>query len=146
MSLAKNIMAMLLVTGSLWGCSLSQEREGDGSETLAGSQWRVEAIGDQPVAEGSTVTIGFSEDGRVFGSSSCNRYNGGWHVQGGTLEFSQMAATRMVCPDPAMAQENRFLELLEDVHRYQLEADGRLVLETPEGVTITAVPKGSEAV
>ena len=44
MSLAKNVMAMLLITGSLWGCSLNAEKEGGKPGSLAGSQWLVEEI------------------------------------------------------------------------------------------------------
>src|SRR5690606_40326810 len=73
MSLAKNVMAMLLITGSLWGCSLNAEKEGGEPGSLAGSQWLVEEIDGEPVLEGSEVTIGFTDEGRVFGSSSCNR-------------------------------------------------------------------------
>ncbi|MEC9084819.1 MAG: META domain-containing protein, partial [Pseudomonadota bacterium] len=110
----------------------------------AGSQWMVEEIDGEPVLEGSEVTIGFTDEGRVFGSSSCNRYNGGWHIQGQELVFSQMAATRMACPETLMQQENRFLKLLGDVHGYQFAADGRLVLETGQGVTILASPAAEQ--
>ncbi|CCG96896.1 conserved hypothetical protein; putative exported protein [Marinobacter nauticus ATCC 49840] len=144
MSLAKNVMAMLLITGSLWGCSLNAEKEGGKPGSLAGSQWMVEEIDGEPVLEGSEVTIGFNDEGRVFGSSSCNRYNGGWHIQGQELVFSQMAATRMACPETLMQQENRFLKLLGDVHGYQFAADGRLVLETGQGVTILASPAATQ--
>lgn len=143
MSLAKNILAMLLVTGSLWGCSLSQERATGKTMSLTGSQWQVEAIDGDPVAEDSDVTIAFSDEGRVSGSSSCNRYHGGWNASDNQLEFSRMAATRMACLEPLMQQENRFLKLLGDVRHYQFAADGRLVLETADGTRITAVPQPS---
>ncbi|MBN7770296.1 META domain-containing protein [Marinobacter daepoensis] len=145
MSLAKNIIAMLLVTGSLWGCSISQEQGGDGQMSLAGSQWLVEEIAGEPLVAESQVTIGFTDEGRVFGSSSCNRYNGGWHVQGEELTFSQMATTRMACPGTLMQQEDRFLKLLGDVHRYQVTSDGQLVLETDDGITILATPSSDPA-
>ncbi|OJS99078.1 META domain-containing protein [Marinobacter nauticus] len=143
MSLAKNILAMLLVTGSLWGCSLSQERATGKTMNLAGSQWQVEEIDGDPVAEGSDVTIAFTDEGRVSGSSSCNRYQGGWDANGNQLELSRMAATRMACPEPLIQQENRFLKLLGDIRHYQFEADGRLVLETADGTKMTAVPQPS---
>ncbi|MFB2764535.1 MULTISPECIES: META domain-containing protein [Marinobacter] len=110
---------------------------------LAGSQWQVEEIDGDPVAEGSDVTIAFTDEGRVSGSASCNRYQGGWDANGTQLELSRMAATRMACPEPLMQQENRFLKLLGDVQHYQFEADGRLVLETADGTKMTAVPQSS---
>ncbi|MBE0486273.1 META domain-containing protein [Marinobacter sp.] len=144
MNLAKNILAMLLVTGTLWGCSLSQEREAGKWFDLAGSDWQIQDIDGQPVEVDSEVTIRFAEEGRVYGNSSCNRYHGGWSAEGSQLEFSQMAATRMACPDNLMHQENRFLRLLGDVQNYRLEAGGRLVLETVNGTRITAVASDSE--
>jgi heat shock protein HslJ len=144
MSLAKNILAMLLVTGSLWGCSLSQERATGKTMSLAGSQWQVQEIDGDPVSQDGEVTIAFSEEGRVSGTSSCNRYQGGWDASGNQLELSRMAATRMACPAPLMQQESRFLKLLGDVRRYQFEADGRLVLETVDGARITAVRRASK--
>lgn len=140
MSLAKNIFAMVLVTGTLWGCSVSQEQEAGKQIALAGSQWQVQEIDGQPVETDSEVTIGFSEEGRVFGNSSCNRYQGGWHAEDNLIELSRMAATRMACPDTLMHQETRFLQLLGNVQNYRFERDGRLVLETVEGTRIIAVP------
>jgi len=140
MNLAKNILAMLLVTGSLWGCSLSQEREAGKRIVLAGSQWQVQDIDGQPVEADSDVTIRFAEEGRVSGNSSCNVYQGGWSADGSQLEFSQMAATRMACPENLMHQENRFLRVLGDVQNYRFEPSGRLVLETVNGTRITAIP------
>ncbi|PSF05218.1 META domain-containing protein [Marinobacter fuscus] len=142
MSLAKNIFAMLLVTGSLWGCSLNQSQKEGQPGSLAGSNWLVESIDGKPVLTDSEITISFAEEGRVYGSSSCNRYNGGWHIQGQELEFTHMASTRMACPDSLMQQETRFLQVLNDVARYQVAGDGRLMLETSEGMTITAVASG----
>jgi heat shock protein HslJ len=91
------------------------------------------------VSQDGEVTIAFSEEGRVSGTSSCNRYQGGWDASGNQLELSRMA-----CPAPLMQQESRFLKLLGDVRRYQFEADGRLVLETVDGARITAVRRASE--
>ncbi|MGC8120669.1 META domain-containing protein [Marinobacter sp. VGCF2001] len=140
MTLAKNIMAMLLVTGSLWGCALNTQSSSGAAVSLAGSQWQVLEIDGEPVIADSEVTLAFTEQGRVFGSSSCNRFNGGWHMQGEKLSFTHMAATKMACLDALMQQENRFLSLLGDVDRYQVENDGRLVLTTGQGTTLRALP------
>ncbi|GGC63668.1 hypothetical protein [Marinobacter halophilus] len=44
MNLAKNIIAMVLVTGSLWGCSLSEKKKTGKWLELAGSQRQVQSI------------------------------------------------------------------------------------------------------
>lgn len=139
MSNAKNILAMLMVTGSLWGCSLNQSKEADESQmNLAGSQWQVESIGGKSVIPDSDITIGFTDQGRVYGGASCNRYQGGWSAEGNHLEFSHMAATRMACAAELMDQEDRFLKLLSEAEVYELEADGKLILETASGQMIKA--------
>lgn len=51
MNLAKNIFAMVLVTGSLWGCSLSEKKKAGTWLELAGSQRQVQSIEGQLVLE-----------------------------------------------------------------------------------------------
>jgi len=139
-SFSKNIIAVTLVTGSLWGCSLAQEKESEKQEALTGSQWFVQEIAGEPVLEKRDITITFDEEGSVYGSSSCNRYSGSWESSGNQLMFSTLASTRMACPEALMRQENRFLKLLGGVRQYQVDNAGRLVLKTDTEEVLEAVP------
>ncbi len=103
---------------------------GDPNALLTGQEWRVESIGDQPVIAGSSVTIEFLEDGRVAGSASCNRFMGGYRLTGEGLTFDRMAGSMMACEEPLSRQEDRFLGLLQDTVRFEIDPAGRLLLHT----------------
>jgi heat shock protein HslJ len=44
----------------------------------------------------------------------------------------------MACEEPLSLQEARLLELLQAVSRFEISPEGRLVLHTPDGRSITA--------
>ena len=111
---------------------------GEPKSLLTGGEWIVETIGGAPVVDQSGATILFMEEGRVAGNASCNRFVGGYHLTGEGLSFSQMGTTMMACEEPLSLQEARFLELLQAVSRFEISPEGRLVLHTPDGRSITA--------
>ena len=49
---------------------------------------------------------------RAQGFAGCNRFIGGYELEGQSLRFLQLATTRMACPD-GMEQEQAFLKALE---------------------------------
>jgi len=94
--------------------------------------------GGAPVIDKSQATILFTEEGRVAGNASCNRFIGGYQLTGEGLSFAQMGNTMMACEDDLSLQEARFLELLQAVSRFEIAPGGRLVLHAPDGRSITA--------
>jgi heat shock protein HslJ len=111
---------------------------GDPRSLLTGLEWIVETIGGLAVAEKSEPTILFLEEDRVAGNASCNRFMGSFQLTGEGLSFGQMAGTMMACEEPLSQQETRFLELLRNTQRFEIDPQGRLVLHTPDGQRITA--------
>lgn len=111
---------------------------GDPKSLLTGGEWIVETIGGEPVVAESKATILFMEEGQVAGNASCNRFVGGYQLTGEGLSFSQMGNTMMACEEALSRQEARFLELLQAVFRFEISPEGRLVLHTPDGRSITA--------
>jgi len=98
-------------------------------DVLAGTEWVLRAwTWSEPAPEDPRVTVTFS-DGRLSGSSGCNRYTAGVTVgeSVGSIVVSQVAGTRMLCPDEAMAVEGRFLDQLAQTTQYSFIA-GRLAL------------------
>lgn len=88
---------------------------------------------------GSTVTMDFAADGTVAGSAGCNTYRSSYEADGDTLHFTPAAATRKVCVDAAlMEQEQAFFQALETVAAMRLEAD-RLELRTAQGALALAL-------
>jgi heat shock protein HslJ len=111
---------------------------GEPKSLLTGGEWIVETIGGAPAVDQSEATILFMEEGRVAGNASCNRFVGGYQLTGEGLSFSQMGTTMMACEEALSRQEAHFLELLQTVFRFEISPEGRLVLHTPDGRSITA--------
>ena len=105
---------------------------------LQGGEWTVEDIGGRGIIDNSHVTLLFGSDGRLAGSGSCNRLIATYAVKNATLTISPGGLTMMACPPALMEQERRFVDLLKDVKRYQIDGTGALVLETAAGEKITA--------
>jgi copper homeostasis protein (lipoprotein) len=104
---------------------------------LAGTYWRLTELPDE---EGFTVDPGLrahlvldGEEGRVSGSSGCNRLVGTFVLNGDALSFGPLAGTRMACPPPAMALERKFHAALASVARYSIDGEALTLLEGPDG-------------
>ena len=111
---------------------------GEPKSLLAGDEWIVETVGGAPVIDKSEATILFMEEGRVAGNASCNRFVGSYSLTGEGLSFSQMGTTMMACEEALSRQEERFLELLQAVFRFEISPERHLGLHTPDGRSITA--------
>ena len=89
-------------------------------EALAGSEWVLRRWSwDEPAPAEPEVTMSLVE-GRLAGSSGCNRYSA--PVSNGDvpgdLSIGVTMGTRMACPEPASSVEERFLTQLGGVTRY----------------------------
>jgi heat shock protein HslJ len=111
---------------------------GDPATLLRGGSWTAEAIDGTAVADGSSVTLTFGADGRLAGSASCNNYSAAYSLTGEGLTISQAVSTRKACLEPLMTQEQAVLSLLQSVERFEIAADGALVLHASGGRTLRA--------
>ena len=98
---------------------------------LAGTSWVVIGYntGSQSVRTvvvGTEITMEFSEDGSMSGSSGCNTFFGDYEtsgeysvVGGQSLAIEGLAATEMAClePEGTMEQESQFLAALANSQR-----------------------------
>ena len=71
-------------------------------------------------------------DGKVSGSSGCNRFSAAATRDGEQLRIGQVTSTRMACRPPADAVERAFLDALGRVASWRVE-DGELVLLDADG-------------
>ncbi len=97
---------------------------------LPGSTWVLTALGGSEDTADIFPTIEFGADGTVSGFAGCNRYNGSYSLDGTTLSFGPLAATKMGCPPPASEVEAAFLQAMSGVTSFTLAPD-RLVLDGP---------------
>jgi heat shock protein HslJ len=113
---------------------------GDPRDLLTASEvWTVTEIAGAGILEGTEVQIGFTDEGRFFGTAGCNRLMGVYMLTGEGLSFGGVASTMMACPDAIMAQEMAFSEALGQVISFDIGDGGELILRGPEGPVVRAV-------
>jgi heat shock protein HslJ len=97
----------------------------------------VTAFGFGPVIPGTTLTMAFSPDGAVNGSSGCNTYSATYLVNGSQLNMTLPVGTGMMCAEPAgiMEQEQAFLALVPAVGGFSIEGNS-LFLQDGSGQVV----------
>lgn len=110
---------------------------GDPQALLVGPEWIVDEIDGGPVAKRYGVTVHF-ENNRVYGSSGCNRFTGGYQITGEGIDIGQLALTRMACEPHLMIVENQMTTVLGRINRFRIDASGNLRLTGSEGASLKA--------
>ena len=114
-------MAMLgIVCALALGCE-SNNGNGAGSETLAGSKWRLAAWSVNSLdPSGYTITADFGE-ADFSGRSAVNTYGGSYTISGGGgFSAGELQATLMGGSEEAMRAESLYFELLAQSRRYSV--------------------------
>lgn len=95
---------------------------GDPASLLQGETWVVTSIGsDSTVMPRPDLT--FLRNGRVAGSTSCNRLAGSYTVGGEGLSLGPAITTKRACAPPIGEQESRFLGAWSRITRFEVQAD-----------------------
>lgn len=118
--------------------ALARGCAGQPEHLLQGAEWTVTALDGEPVAGNASATIEFFNDGLVAGRAFCNRYTGRHELSGEGVRIGPLASTKMACAGPLMTLENHLLQRLEQVNRFDIGADGELILSTTGGQQVTA--------
>ncbi len=101
-------------------------------ETLAGSNWAFVSIGGVSVAADRPTSLQF-DGNRLSGSAGCNRFSGGYAVDGGTLKAGPLMATEMACP--GIELEQSFFKLMASPVSLTFADNGTLILTGSDGQT-----------
>lgn len=121
----KRILLTGLVAIMISGCA--SVNINDSSQGLIG-EWHLEYIAGSPVIDYSPATITFSEENKLAGNASCNRYFGNYTLKSNKLKISSpMGVTMMMCAEALMDQEGRMMKALEAVDAMRFE-NGLLIL------------------
>jgi putative lipoprotein len=95
--------------------------------------WEAESIGGHPVIEKAETTLSIASDMRAGGRGGCNSYFAQARLDGESLRFSAVAATRMACTQADVtAQEESFFAALAATRFWRLR-EGKLVLLDSSG-------------
>ncbi|WP_237044142.1 META domain-containing protein [Aquipseudomonas alcaligenes] len=131
----KHALVPALFAATLSGCA------SDPVQLENDKTYRLEWIGERPLIDRSHLTITLGEDGRAYGSAGCNHWFASYRRDGDALRFEQPGATRKLCAPALMEQEQRFLEALGQVQRWDVSGIGQLRLWPAEGKPIRLWPE-----
>ncbi len=83
------------------------------------------------------ITARFSPEGQISGKAGCNRYWGGYEVDGGKLSIGPVASTEMFCNEPegVMQTETAYLKNLSRAASFRIEGD-RLTIYDQDGAKL----------
>ena len=90
--------------------------------------WQVENIAERGVVDSSMTTVQFFDDGRIGGSTGCNKYFGQAAIDGRRITFDRIGSTRRACVPALNDQEQRFLAAMKKVVAFTISEDKGLVL------------------
>jgi heat shock protein HslJ len=128
------VAAVVTLLGA-WGVYAATGRMGEPPVELAGSAWVLvqwesgaDVSAPDTPAPGASITLLFEED-RLAGSAGCNRYFGGYEVEGEELSVGMIGSTMMACAPEVMEMEARYLAALGATESFRLQ-DGQLVLHS----------------
>lgn len=124
----RNALLAGLALALLSACA-PKEQPAPATNPLAGPAWVAEEIAALPVLSDHPATLEVQPDGSVSGKSGCNGFAGASTVQGDSIAFGALAATKMGCPEPQMEQEGRYFAALAASRRYLLEGDTLRLLD-----------------
>jgi heat shock protein HslJ len=82
---------------------------------LKDTSWRVTYIGTYEVGAGQSYRepqVNFGGEGRVSGSTGCNRFTGMYQQNGESLQFTPLVMTKMSCPPPQNELEKAFIQAM----------------------------------
>lgn len=127
------------------GCSsaATQVEQTPQDRENVGGDWILIELGGvavEPATDGRKPSVSFADDGKANGFAGCNRFTGGYVAGDGKLKFSPLAATRMACTT-GMDQEMRYLQGLDEVERYEIEAGSLSLFGTGKDALMKFEPR-----
>lgn len=105
---------------------------------VRGVEWRLEDMNKAGIIDRSHITLLLDGEGRVSGSSGCNRYMSRYTIERHALSIApDIAGTMMACAPSLMEQERKYLDLVGKITAFTIDDTGALILSTDDGKTLT---------
>ena len=109
---------------------------GQAPKALEGTSWQL-VTGEAKSASGDCENLPplmtFMPDSRVAGNLGCNRFTGGYKIDGKTFQFGdKLASTRMMCAPEAIKMEERMTAIIAQT-RFMTQDDKGLMLWNEKG-------------
>ncbi|ROU03373.1 META domain-containing protein [Histidinibacterium lentulum] len=139
---ALTALAAAAAASVLWSAELRATSEP--FEAPTAGTWQIDQIDGAPTIpsfEGRLPHLTLTEDGRIAGSSGCNRFMGQITVEADArVEIGPLASTMMACSDPLMAQEQALFAALESAQAAGLVSEGVLQMLSGGRVVLRGTP------
>lgn len=129
------VFALGLLSAGLLGCA-SEPLKLESERT-----YQAEWINGKPRLHHSHPTLTLGDDGRAYGSGGCNHWFAAYTREADKLSFAQIGSTRKMCAPAVMEQEQRFLEALSSVQRWDFSPQDELRLWPAQGKPLRLQPE-----
>ena len=121
------LAALLLLAAAACGDQSSTAGAGPGSDGPWGRDFLSTAVTEhgqeRPLANGTRIRLGFTEDGRLVASAGCNTMSGQAEIRDGRLVVADLATTEMGCDSERHAQDEWLAGFLSSRPRVDLAGD-----------------------
>ena len=88
---------MILASLMVAGCAGMWHSESVDGDSLVGTYWQVESVDSGGIIDNSMITVSFPEQGRIAGSTGCNRFMGNFVVSDkGKVSVSGLGSTPLL--------------------------------------------------
>ena len=114
---------------------------GSPQSLLTAQPWQVVSINGAAVDPDHPATLQFNADGLFGGQGACNQFTSSYQLDGESLSTKAVAATLRACMDPLMQQDQQMFDLLQHLHRFDLDEQGNLLLISSDDRRIVAKPQ-----
>jgi heat shock protein HslJ len=142
-----SLVLVAVLTVLLVACG-SGEDDRDSSGEAAGSpetlraltahDWVLDRAGSTPelAATGSDITLAFTTERSLGGSSGCNTYGGTFTLDEEAIDVGPLESTQMACEPTVMKNETAYVSALERVREVDVTHPNELVLTGPDDVEL----------
>ncbi len=122
--LLTTIIALLYMVGCC-DCRKRSKLE----KQLVGTEWQlVQIMAKDIVAEGDSYTLTFMNNGTVAGKGDCNMISATYTTTASReLRITNLGSTRQLCRNFEL--ENQYMDMLEAITHYEMDADHMLLLK-----------------
>ncbi|MEA5674404.1 META domain-containing protein [Pseudomonas sp. MH2] len=131
----KHLLTCTALLGGLFGCAAQP------SKLQQEQSYVLEWIGERPLIDYSHLTLTLADDGRAYGNAGCNHWFASYTLDGDQLSFGKIGKTRKLCAPALMEQEQRFLQALETVQRWDVSAIEQIRFWPAEGKPLRFWPE-----
>lgn len=125
------LLIVLLMAGCREGAVDAPEPSAEGPGRLADTGWRLTSLDGEAVeaaGKGGAPTLSLDGDRRAGGHGGCNRFGADYALDGDSLRFGDIVATKMACP--AIGDlERRFFAALKATRSFRAEGDALVLLD-----------------